>query len=140
MLLFGCAVDALLTEVHGIYKSGPFELRALYARWDLDDAITDVSFLDDDGDLVTGEGRDEQFGWYIEPSYKVTEKLGLFTRYEYIDERAGSGGGNIERRTLLGANYWLHPNVVFKADIQFEDDTDRDGELDGFNLGVGWSF
>lgn len=129
------AVDALLTEVHGIYKSGPLELRALYARWDLDDAITDVVTSD-----TTGAGRDEQFGWYIEPSYKVTEQLGLFTRYEYIDERAGSDGGNIERRTLLGANYWLHPNVVFKADIQFEDDTDRDGELDGFNLGVGWSF
>ena len=41
----------------------------------------------------------------------------------------------------LGLNYWLTDNVVFKFDYQnqsVEDDEAR--ELDGFNLGVGWSF
>ena len=131
------SIDGLLTSVHAIYENGPFGLRALYARWDIDDAIED---LDD------GEGRDEMEGWYIEPSWRLTEKIGIFGRYTLIDERAGSNNGDAEdseeKRWLFGLNYWLHPNVVFKADVQLEDDDDRnsDNDLDGFNLGVGWSF
>jgi len=135
---FGSAeIDGLLTEAHAIYQSGPFGLRALYSRWDIDNAITALS---------DGAGRDEQEGWYIEPSYKLSEKLGIFTRYESIDERAGSTSGTAadseERRILVGANYWLHPNVVLKADVQFDEDKNKTSanELDGFNLGLGWSF
>ena len=130
-------IDGLQTTLHAIYENGPFGFRALYARWDIDDAIEDL----DDGD-----GRDEMEGWYIEPSWRFTNNLGVFARYTMIDERAGSNDGDAEdseeRRWLLGLNYWLHPNVVLKADVQFENDEDRDSEndLDGFNLGVGWSF
>ena len=131
------AIDGLLTSVHAIYENGPFGLRALYSRWDIDDGIED---LDD------GAGRDEMEGWYIEPSWRFANDLGIFARATMIDERAGSNDGDAEdseeMRYLLGFNYWLHPNVVFKADVQFEDDDDRDSDndLDGFNLGVGWSF
>ena len=130
-------IDGLLTSAHVIYENGPFGLRALYSRWDIDDDIED---LDD------GEGRDEMEGWYIEPSWRFANNLGIFGRATMIDERAGSNDGDAEdseeMRYLLGFNYWLHPNVVFKADVQFEDDDDRDSDndLDGFNLGVGWSF
>jgi hypothetical protein len=41
---------------------------------------------------------------------------------------------------LFGLNYWLFPTVVVKADIQLESDEGNDAELDGFNLGAGWSF
>tara|TARA_R110002049_G_scaffold124479_1_gene279925 strand:+ start:13155 stop:14510 length:1356 start_codon:yes stop_codon:yes gene_type:complete len=131
------SVDGILSSAHAIYENGPFGLRALYSRWDIDDAIED---LDD------GAGRDEMEGWYIEPSWRFANNLGVFARYTMIDERAGSNDGDAEdseeKRFLLGMNYWLHPNVVFKADVQFEDDDDRDSDndLDGFNLGVGWSF
>ncbi len=131
------SVDGILSTAHVIYENGPFGFRALYSRWDIDDAVEDL----DDGD-----GRDEMEGWYVEPSWRVTDKLGIFARYEFIDERAGSNDGEAEdseeNRYLLGLNYWLHPNVVLKADVQFEDDEDRDSDndLDGFNLGVGWSF
>lgn len=131
------SVDGILSTAHVIYENGPFGFRALYSRWDIDDAVEDL----DDGD-----GRDEMEGWYVEPSWRVTDKLGIFARYEFIDERAGSNDGEAEdseeNRYLLGLNYWLHPNVVLKADVQFEDDDDRndDNDLDGFNLGVGWSF
>ena len=131
------AIDGVLSTAHAIWQRGPFGLRALYSRWDID---SDVEDLDD------GDGRDEQEGWYIEPSWRFTDKFGVFARYEFIDERAGSNDGEAEdseeNRYLLGMNYWLHPNVVLKADIQLEDDEDRndDNELDGFNLGVGWSF
>ena len=130
-------IDGLQTTLHAIYEHGPFGLPALYARWDIDDDIED---LDD------GAGRDEMEGWYIEPSWRLTDKLGIFGRYTLIDERAGSNDGEAEdseeKRWLFGLNYWLHPNVVFKADVQLEDDDDRnsDNDLDGFNLGVGWSF
>ena len=127
-------IDAVLWETHIAYQSGPFGFRALYAHWDIDD---DIELLGTDG-----IGRDKQFGWYVEPSYKVTEKLGVFARYENVDETDGASGGIEERRTLVGLNYWLNPNVVLKADIQFEDDIGRSSssELDGFNLGLGWSF
>ena len=130
-------ISGHLTEAHAIWQRGRFGLRALYARWDIDSDVED---------LVDGDGRDEMFGWYIEPSYKITDKLGVFARFTQIDERAGDNDGEAEdseeERFLAGVNYWLHPNVVFKADFQLEDDEDRDSsnDLDGFNLGVGWSF
>ncbi|MEZ5525742.1 MAG: hypothetical protein R3E62_12430, partial [Pseudomonadales bacterium] len=36
---FAKEVDANLYEFHAIYQNGPFQLRALYAMWDLDKAI-----------------------------------------------------------------------------------------------------
>ena len=44
-----------------------FQLRALYATWDFDDAINSIK-----------AGADEQTGFYIEPSYKITDKFGVF--------------------------------------------------------------
>lgn len=126
------SVSALLTELHAVYQPETgFGLRALYARWDIDDEIV----------ALGGVGRDEQEGWYIEPSYRFNDKIGIFARQEYLDERAGNNDNQgQENRTLLGINYWLTPNVVLKGDIQFEDDEGRTAELDGFNLGAGWNF
>ncbi len=131
-------IDGLLTEAHAIWQYGNFGLRALYARWDIDDDVEE---------LIDGEGRDEMFGWYVEPSWRFNDNWGVFARYTEIDERAGSSSGDAddseESRFLAGVNYWLRPNVVFKADFQLESDEDRssdDNDLDGFNLGVGWSF
>ncbi|MGS2722506.1 porin [Porticoccus sp. GXU_MW_L64] len=127
----GPSISGLLTETHAIYQNGPFGLRALYAQWDIDDEI----------EALGGVGRDEQEGWYIEPSYKLTENFGLFTRYESVDETAGDNDNTSEeRRILVGANYWLTDRVVLKGDIQFENDRDNGDDLDGFNLGIGWSF
>lgn len=124
-------ISGLLTEVHGIYNVGAFGLRALYAEWDIDNDI----------ELLGGLGRDEQVGWYIEPSVKLTDKLGIFVRYEFVDEQAGDSSiDSEERRTLAGLNYWLTENVVLKADVQSESSESANGDLDGFNLGVGWSF
>lgn len=133
----GDDIGGLLTEAHAVYENGPFGLRALYAQWDIDNDIEG---------LTDGTGRDKTRGWYIEPSYKLTDKLGIFTRYESIDERAGSNTGDAEdseeKRILVGANYWLLDNVVLKGEVQFDEDEDKTSanELDGFNLGLGWSF
>jgi hypothetical protein len=118
----GASAD--LIEAHVIYQSGDFGLRALYAMWDIDGA--DAKAL----------GRDEQEGWYIEPSYKLTERLGIFARYSEWDNEAGLSNDTEVEQWDYGIAFWLTPRVVLKADIT---DTVNKAD-DAFNLGVGWSF
>lgn len=122
------SVDAWLWEAHAVYQSGAFGLRALYAKWNIDSAIETVA-----------PGADKQDGFYIEPSYKVTDELGLFVRYSEWDLTAGSSLDTSISQWDLGLNYWLTPRVVFKADYQNQD-ADNVNADDGFNLGVGYSF
>jgi hypothetical protein len=133
-------IDAILTEAHIAYRSGAWGFRALFAEWNIDDKIETVANNDSSNN---GLGRDRQYGYYLEPSFQLTDKFGLFARYERTDERAGSKFGDARdsasKRTLLGMNYWLTDNVIMKLDYQFEDD-DKASDLDGFNLGVGWQF
>jgi hypothetical protein len=117
--------SASLIQAHAAYTSGGFGFRALYASWSID------------GEEAELLGKDEQEGFYIEPSYKVLENLGLFVRYTSYNNFAGLSGSNDVEAIDYGLNYWLHPNVVFKAD--FTDYNDEDGD-DSLNLGVGWSF
>ncbi|HSH28686.1 MAG TPA: porin [Thiohalobacter sp.] len=127
----GSAADAgsaNLFETHAIYTTGPFGLRALYARWDLD------------GNGPQAVGADEQAGWYIEPSFKITPKWGLFARYNQWDNQAGDNSSQSEKSQVdFGVNFWPHPDVVLKADYRFQDNDDGK-EQDGFNLGVGYQF
>ncbi|RRQ22426.1 porin [Thiohalobacter thiocyanaticus] len=121
------AGSANLFEAHGIYSKGPFGLRALYARWDLD------------GSGPETVGADEQFGWYIEPSFRLNEKWGLFARYNEWDNRAGNSSQSEMTQVDVGVNFWPHPDVVLKADYQMQDN-DNGQDQDGFNLGVGYQF
>lgn len=123
----GSVSNATLLETHAAIARGPWGLRALYARWDLDGAGPKAI------------GRDEQSGWYLEPSYKITPELGLFARYNKWDNSAGTNGpGNTEIRQIdVGLNYWPHEDVVLKFDIQ---DQSGGADDDGFNLGVGYQF
>lgn len=116
--------SGLLYETHAAYQAGPFGLRALYAQWDID------------GDLAEAAGRDEQKGWYVEPSWRLTPKLGIFTRFSEWDTQAGDSADTEVEQFDVGFNYWLVENVVLKADWSDQ----QNGDGDGFNLGVGWSF
>ena len=107
--LLGATLDA---------NMGAFRLRGLIASWDIG------------GAEAAALGADEQWGYYIEPSYKLSDKLGVFARYaeyETVD-------GNAKDVVSVGVNYWPIENVVFKADY-----TDSDSD-ESFNLGVGYSF
>jgi len=115
--------EATLWEAHAIYKSDTFGFRALWAEWDIDNNDFEAA------------GADTLSGWYIEPSYKLTDNLGLFVRYSEW-ERGDKITTDYESYDF-GVNYWLTPNVVLKADYT---DTVGDAEGDAFNLGVGWSF
>lgn len=122
--------DANLVEMHAIYNKGPFGLRALYAHWDIDDVIENVK-----------AGADEQEGFYIEPSYRLNEKLGFFVRFSEWDNQAGESSADGEKQQYdVGFNYWLHENVVLKADYRHDNNEGDSEEFSGFNLGVGWSF
>lgn len=121
-------VDAQMIEAHLAYKKGPFGLRALYAQWDLDDDIEEVQ-----------AGADEQEGWYIEPNFKITDKLGVFVRYNEYDNTAGSNSKSEKEQIDVGFNYYIHPRVVLKADY-FDQDNESGTEYSGYNLGVGWDF
>ncbi len=124
------AVDAVLFEAHAAYRNGPFGLRALAARWDIDDEITRFQ-----------AGADRQEGWYLEPSWRLNRDFGLFARYSEWDNQAGSGAGDTEYSQWdVGVNYWLEETVVFKFDYISQDTPDGKNEYEGFNLGVGWSF
>lgn len=117
--------DATLIEAHAIYSVNDFGIRALYATWDINGA--EAKLL----------GRDEQTGWYVEPMYKISEKLGAFARYAEYDNNAGIEGDSKEKLTTVGINYYLHENVVLKADIE---DYSGNSDQAGFNLGVGYQF
>lgn len=122
------AGSALLTEVHAVVEKGPLGLRALYATWDLD------------GNGPASLGADEQTGWYIEPSYRVTPKLGVFARYSQWDNQAGDNTDSEYTQANFGVNYWPHPNVVLKADYQTDTAPATKTAYQGFNLGVGYQF
>ncbi|NRD75432.1 carbohydrate porin [Shewanella sp. VB17] len=117
--------SAVLLSTHVIYSIKGFTVKALYAQWDID------------GIEAENLGRDEQNGWYIEPSYRINDSLGLFARYNEYDNEAGSHADTEVTQTNVGINYWLHENVVFKADYETQGGTK---DTDGFNLGVGYQF
>jgi len=133
----GESLPAILTEFHAVYNTGKFGLRALWAQWDIDGDFSE-GFINSDGNFTEDFiGRDQQNGWYIEPSYKILDNVGVFLRYSERNEFAGLNGREDLEVTDIGVNYWLTPGVVFKADYQ---DDQSSNNNDSFNLGVGWSF
>lgn len=125
-------IEATFFETHADIQRNGFGLRALYARWDLS------------GDAPEAIGRDEQEGWYVEPSYKFGTgigDIGVFARYNEFDNEAGDNGGNTKiKQTDVGVNYWPHPDVVFKADVAFVDEPAGGDDDEILNLGVGFRY
>jgi hypothetical protein len=122
--------EATLYSFHAAYNRGLFGLRALYAEWDIDGSIKDLA-----GD------PDEQFGWYVEPSYKPLSWLGLYARYEEVE---GARVQDQFSQWEVGANWWPHKGVVVKFDYRdrsHDPEAEADGrDFDGFDLGVGYMF
>jgi len=124
------SAEATLFETHAVIEQGNFGLRALYATWDLE------------GDAPKLTGYDEQTGWYVEPSYRISQNLGVFARYSEWDNQAGLSSVKSEMEQIdVGVNWWPHKNVVVKVDYQIQDAEKATGtELDGMNIGIGYSF
>ena len=132
----GCD-SATLYEGHVVYNRDAFGLRALYAWWDID------------GSAVKQVGADEQYGYYIEPSYRLDnaivmgQDIGVFARYAVWDNADGSGSNSDTeyKQYNIGFNWWVDKDVVIKADYQIQDvGSGISKELDGLNLGIGYQF
>ena len=122
------AGSATLFETHAVIEQGPFGLRALYATWDLN------------GSGPAKKGYDEQTGWYIEPSYKFSDKIGFFARYSLWDNQAGNSTDTEYTQRDIGMNWWIDPQVVVKLDYQDQSSPTGKTELDGVNIGLGYQF
>lgn len=134
--LAGCG-SATLYEAHTVYNKDGFGLRALYAWWDIE------------GTAVKAVGADEQYGYYVEPSYRFDDAIvagqdiGVFARYALWDNQDGSGSATDTeyKQYNFGANWWVDKDVVIKVDYQLQDVGDGvSAELDGINIGLGYQF
>lgn len=120
--------DGHLFTAHAVYQAGSFGLRALYGRWDFG------------GAAIEAAGVDRQDGWYVEPSWRLNEKFGLYARYEDLD-----AGRELDRfeQYEAGINYWPVPGVVLKMDLRSREHDSSllsGNDFDGFDLGVGYAF
>ena len=103
-------------------------MRALYARWDLDNVLSIA-------------GDDTQYGYYIEPAYRfplsfLPGEAGVFARWSELDY----GNTKKEERIGFGINYWPVDQVAFKFDWINIDDVDADTSANSFNLGLAYQF
>lgn len=123
-----------LYEAHAIYShaigTGTFTGKALYSRWEFD--INDP----------TQKAADSQYGWYVEPSYKIPTvigDIGIYGRYQQLNYYKGSEKDyNIWEG---GANWWVHENVVIKANYIYKEDTlHSNKDEQGFDFGIGYQF
>ncbi len=122
-------VGANLYEFDLQFQRDMFAFRALYAKWDIDSDINQLN-----------PGSDEQMGWYVEPSIKLNPKLGVFARFGGYDLLASESASASEKKQFdIGVNYWIHPRVVVKMDYQ-KQDNENGTDVDGFNIGMGYSF
>ena len=115
---------ATLIETHARWNVADFTVTGLFASWDID------------GTAAALAGKGKQDGGYLEVSYKLSPAFGIFARQNKWDN-----GGIVDTsksQTDFGFNYWPHEDVVIKADIQMQNNVA--GDLDGFNLGIGYQF
>lgn len=146
------ARDARLTlgEAHLRWQPGPFDFAALYARGRISDTeALNLSFIGNPTPVPKSF-----WGGYVQGAWRVWESgessLAPFLRYEMFNTAAayaemplglGVPAADTERVWTLGVNYYLTPQVVFKADYQHYNIEDvLFGYGNRFNLGVGYQF
>jgi len=122
------ADSAMLLGGHVIWQIDNTQLTALYARWDVE------------GDAAAEAGKDVQSGGYVEVSQRLSPQWGIFARHSVWSQQTDEDSVQSD----FGVNYYPHPDVVFKADVQIQnDDAENRGEVssgDGFNLGMGYQY
>ncbi|NND81818.1 MAG: porin [Gammaproteobacteria bacterium] len=118
------SASATLLEAHLNYQRGAFGLTALAAQWDIDSSAAELL------------GRDQQQGYFLQPSWRINDEWGLFARYSEWNNEAGLPGEDAKQFDI-GVNWWLHEDVVLKADYENQSGSEDDK---GFNLGVGYQF
>jgi hypothetical protein len=125
----GDGLDAgQLFTAHAIYQRDRFGLRALYGQWNFD------------GAAVEAADADRQTGWFIEPNFRLTDKWGVYARYEDVD--AARQQDRFSQHEF-GFNYWPTEGVVLKMDFrsrEFDLPALADSDFDAIDLGFGYNF
>lgn len=140
--------DANLTvwDVHARYAVAGWNFRALYSQG----TLSDTAAINAAAGLPAGsnDAAPESFsGWFVEAAYHLYRRgdldLAPFIRYEDYNTQESVAPGftvdplNDEDVVTAGVNFYVHPQVVFKADVQ---DYGTDDRKDRFNVGLGWMF
>lgn len=136
-------VIVTVSEAHIAYNYQGFEVRALYAINEIENAqdIVKKSISDEAPIGVASEGS----GYYINLAYTFDE-ITPFIRYEaYNDKEVSFNDKGIRNdkdedivSTTIGINYNPTPNIVLKADYVLRDNRGIDD--DRFELGIGYLF
>ena len=140
--------DAKVTlyEGHVRWTPGAWDLSALYARGEISNtAALNASFAGAPYPVPSAFD-----GWYAQAAYHLWsdgdmsfapfaryERLNTAKAYEGIPQGFGPAPTPYTRVTTVGFNYYLNPNVVFKADYQWSQPDNSKNRLD---LGVGYAF
>jgi hypothetical protein len=147
--LQGVAARFTMWDVHAQYRVAGLDLQGLYASGTLGDAdkVTAALFAADPATAFAAPKSMK--GWYAQAAYHVYKRgnydVAPFIRYERIDIRQAEDPANgllqdprnDEKIKTIGVNFWVHPQVVLKADIQ-RYATDK--TQDAYRLGLGFMF
>lgn len=142
------ANDSRLTlwDAHTRWTPGNFDLSALYAKGTISDTKDlNLTFVGNPTPVPK-----EFYGWYTQAAYKVwqsgTYSLSPFVRYERFNTASayasvplglGVDTGPTETVATYGVNFYINPNVVFKADYQH---VSEDTDSTRYDLGLGVAF
>jgi hypothetical protein len=136
-----------LWEAHARWQPGPFDLSALYSRGTISDTeALNLTFIGQPTPVPQlFYGGYVQAAWRNAWTYK-DYSLTPFTRYEWVNTAAayasvpqglGVSPTPTEQIWTLGADFYVTPSIVFKADYQqFRVDSSRNS----FQLGFGLNF
>ncbi|MDH5455588.1 MAG: OprO/OprP family phosphate-selective porin [Gammaproteobacteria bacterium] len=117
-----------LLTAHAIYQYERFGLRALYGAWDFD------------GAAIEAADADSQSGWYVEPSFRISDRWGVYARYEDLDAARQQDRFS---QSEFGLNYWPTDGVVLKVDFrsrEFDVPALSASDFDAVDLGFGYNF
>lgn len=142
----GQKFSTTIGEAHAEYRSGPWELRALYAGASLDNVSELNAALGLTGTTSVGESLG---GGYLQAGYSMSvgneASLTPYIRFEKVDTQeevpAGFLRNPASRQSLWTFGAELRPitNLVIKADYQAIDN-DASSAIDQFNIVLGYAF
>ena len=117
-----------LFTAHAAYQRDRFGLRALFGSWKFD------------GVAVEAADADKQTGWYVEPNFRLSDKWGVYARYQDLDAARQQDKFT---QGEIGFNYWPTDGVVLKMDYrrrEFSLPALRGNDFDAIDLGFGYNF
>ena len=150
--LRGVSARLTLWDVHAQYRVAGLDLQALYAAGSLGDSdkLNAAILANATANGTTPFAAPKTIrGGFVQAAYHAYKRgnfdVAPFVRYERIDikqqEDPANGQlqdpNNIERIKTFGVNFWVHPQVVLKADVQ-RYATDK--SQDRLDLGLGFMF